>query len=100
MSVRRAGLVSVTGDKREEVERKVGRNKALPERKDMVGVWIGSSGPDLPAQQSIRLVGYAVMTDFGYLHYNPPWILESAEVTDEPVQYVKASGYGRPCTVL
>ena len=50
MSVRRAGLVSVTGDKREEVERKVGRNKALPERKDMVGVWIGSSGPDLPAQ--------------------------------------------------
>jgi hypothetical protein len=43
MSVRRAGL-SVTGDKREEVERRAGRN-ILPERKDMMEVWIGSSGP-------------------------------------------------------
>jgi hypothetical protein len=42
MSVRRAGL-SVTGDKREEVERRAGRN-ILPERKDMMEVWVGSSG--------------------------------------------------------
>jgi hypothetical protein len=34
MSVRRAGL-SATGDKREEVERRAGRNN-LPERKDMM----------------------------------------------------------------
>jgi len=88
MSVRRAGLVSVTGDKREEVERRVGRNNALPERKDMVGVWIGSSGP-ASAIYCIRLVGYAVTAAFGYLHYKPPSILERTEVTDKPVQYVK-----------
>ena len=35
MSVRRAGL-SVIGDKREEVERRAGRNNALPERKAMM----------------------------------------------------------------
>jgi hypothetical protein len=38
MSVRREGL-SVTGDKR-EVERRAGRNNALPERKDMMEVWM------------------------------------------------------------
>ncbi len=31
MAVRRTGI-SVTGGKREEVERRTGRNKALPER--------------------------------------------------------------------
>ena len=35
MSVRRAGF-SVIGDKREEVERRAGRNNALPERKAMM----------------------------------------------------------------
>lgn len=40
MSVRRAGM-SVSGDKRVAVvERRVGRNNALPERKDMVEVWM------------------------------------------------------------
>jgi len=42
MSVRRAGI-SVSGDKREVVvvaERRAGRNNALPERKDMVEVWM------------------------------------------------------------
>jgi hypothetical protein len=38
--VRRVG-VSVTGDNREEVERRTGRSKALPERIDMMEVWIG-----------------------------------------------------------
>ncbi len=39
MSVRRAGL-SETGDRREEVERRTGRNKALPERIYMMEVWM------------------------------------------------------------
>ena len=42
MSVRRAG-VSVNGDKRVlvvVVERRAGRNNALPERMDMVEVWV------------------------------------------------------------
>jgi hypothetical protein len=56
MSVRRAGL-RVTGDKREEVERRAGRNNALPERNDMMEVWM----LDLPsASYDIRLTEYAV----------------------------------------
>jgi len=64
MSVRRAGL-SVTGDKREEVERRAGRNSALP--KDMMEVWM----LDLPAQlklQGLRSMPYTVTAA---LHYAP-----------------------------
>jgi hypothetical protein len=48
MSVCRTGL-RVTGDTRGEVERRTGRNKALPERIDMMEVWIGLRSLDLEA---------------------------------------------------
>ena len=36
MSVRRAPGLNATGERSEEVERRAGRKRALPERKDMI----------------------------------------------------------------
>jgi hypothetical protein len=62
MSVRRVGF-SIAGDKREEVERRAGRNNALdlPERKDMMEVWIG------PASAIVNL-----LCRYGSLVLQPP----------------------------